>query len=192
MKKIVLASTSVYRQQQLKILGLPFESKNPLIDEDFEKSKNPTLSPSELALQLAYLKASSVAREDQITIGGDQLIQLNNEILGKAGSREKAILQLQKMQGQTHELITALTVLNGFHREDILNLTKIKIKPLKRTQIESYVDLDSPWDCSGSYRMEAHGIQIVESIESTDHTAIQGIPLLGLAKILESFGFFIP
>lgn len=192
MKKIVLASSSLYRQQQLKILGLTFESQNPLIDEDFEKNKNCSLNPSALALRLSYLKASSVAKEDQITIGGDQLVHLHNEILGKAGTREKAILQLMKLQGQTHELITALTVLDGAYQEDILNITKIKIKPLRRAQIESYVDLDSPWDCAGSYKMEAHGIQIIETIESTDPTAIQGIPLLGLSKILEKYGILIP
>jgi septum formation protein len=191
MKKIVLASTSIYRKQQLATLGLAFEALKPLFDE--EKEKTTVLPPIELAQKLAYLKAKSLAKVGQITIGGDQLVSFQGTILGKAGSKELAVQQLLAMQGNTHELITALTIFDGvenFH--NILNTTKLKMKSLTQAQIEKYVELDNPIDCAGSYKIEKHGIQLMAAIETTDFTAIQGIPLLELSEVLSKLNIAIP
>lgn len=191
MKKIVLASTSIYRKQQLETLGLAFEALKPLFDE--EKEKTTVLPPAELAQKLGYLKAKSLAKAGQITIGGDQLVSFQGSILGKAGSKELAIKQLLSMQGNTHELITALTVFDGNENfYNILNITKLKMKSLSLTQIEKYVELDNPIDCAGSYKIEKHGIQLMAAIETSDFTAIQGIPLLELSQVLSKLNISIP
>ena len=190
MKQIVLASTSPYRKQQLETLGITFSCHKPLIDE--EKEKDPNLKAKDLALHLSLLKAKSLAKNDQITIGGDQLVYFQGDILGKPGTKEKAKQQLQKMQGKTHELITALCVFNDLEPHSLLNITEIKIKPLSEQQIEHYIDLDNPIDCAGSYKIEKHGIQIIEEIRTSDFTAIQGLPLLSLSKKLTELGIKIP
>lgn len=191
MKKIVLASTSIYRQAQLKTLGIPFTAEKPLIDE--EKEKDLSLSPKDLALKLSFLKAQSLAKEGQITIGGDQLVSFQSQILGKPGTQEKAIEQISRMQNQSHELITALTIFDGdTSYQQVLNITTMTLKKLSREQIKKYVELDNPIDCAGSYKIEKHGIQIIAGIQTTDFTAIQGIPLLELSKVLEPMGVSIP
>lgn len=191
MKKMVLASTSPYRQAQLQILGIPFEAKKPLIDE--EKEKDLTLTPQDLALKLSFLKAQSLATEEQITIGGDQLVSFQGKILGKPGTIEKACEQLTSMQNQTHELVTALTIFDGKDSyKQILNITKITLKKLTPEQIKKYVLLDTPTDCAGSYKIEKHGIQLMKKIETTDFTAIQGLPLLELSTHLSSLKISIP
>lgn len=191
MKKIVLASTSIYRQAQLKTLGIPFTAEKPLIDE--EKEKDLSLSPKDLALKLSFLKAQSLAKPNQITIGGDQLVSFENQILGKPGSIEKAIQQITKMQNQTHELITALTIFDGPENfKQVLNITKMKLKKLTPEQIKKYIELDNPIDCAGSYKIEKHGVQIIEAIETSDFTAIQGLPLLELSQVLTQMGIAIP
>lgn len=194
MKKIVLASTSQYRRQQLSILGIPFESVKPLFDEDRVKHQivKDLKHPHAIAQKLSYEKGVSLAESNAITISGDQLVAFEGDILGKPGTSEKAVAQLLRMQGKTHELVTACTVFDGLTAIDILNITHITLKPLSVEQITSYVKLDQPLDCAGSYKIEKHGIQLVESLKTDDFTAIQGLPLLSLAKVFNSLNIAIP
>ncbi len=194
MKKIVLASTSIYRREQLNTLGIAFESHKPSFDE--ESAKHQILAelknPRDIAGYLSFKKGESIAKANCITISGDQLVAFDGQMLGKPGSREKSIEQLLKLQNKTHELVTACTVFDGTKPISILNTTMITLKPLSIEQIKTYVDLDEPWECAGSYKIEKHGIQIMDSILTDDFTAIQGLPLLSLSKILGSLNISIP
>lgn len=190
MKKLVLASTSPYRKELLTRLGVPFNAEKPLIDE--EKEKDPSLSPRALAEHLARLKAQSLKGPGRVVIGGDQLVQFQGKILGKPHTREKAIEQLFRMQGQTHELVTAICVFDGDEAHPFTDITRVQMKELSRDQIARYVDLDQPLDCAGSYKIEKHGMMLFEKIESQDFSAIQGLPLLALSHILQKLGFSIP
>jgi septum formation protein len=190
MKKLVLASTSQYRQELLKQLGLPFEAQKPLIDEEAEK--DPALSPQKLAEKLAFLKAQSLKSNNSVVIGGDQLVAHRGIILGKPHTRDGAIEQLLSLQGQIHELITAICIFDGEHCTPYVDITRLHMKPLSREQIERYVDLDQPMDCAGAYKIEKHGMMLFQKIESQDFSAIQGLPLLALSQILKNSGFSIP
>ncbi len=191
MKNLVLASTSKYRQELLKQLGLPFEAQKPLIDE--EKEKDPTLAPRKLAERLAFLKAQSLKAEGTVVIGGDQLVAHRGKVLGKPHTRERAIEQLLEMQNSKHELITAIYVFDGNNKGiRYTDVTKLHMKQLSREQVERYVDLDQPLDCAGAYKIEKHGMMLFDKIESEDFSAIQGLPLLMLGKILKDSGFRIP
>lgn len=190
MKKLVLASTSKYRQELLKQLGLPFEAQKPLIDEEAEK--DPSLNPQKLAEKLAFLKAQSLKAPGTIVLGGDQLVAHRGKILGKPHTRERAIEQLLEMQDSKHELITAICVFDGDKAIPYTDITTLHMKPLTRVQVERYVDLDQPLDCAGAYKIEKHGMMLFDKIESEDFSAIQGLPLLRLAKILKDSGISIP
>lgn len=189
-KELLLASTSKYRQAQLAQLGLPFHTQKPLIDE--EKEKDPRLTPLNLAVHLAYLKAKSLAQDNRVVIGADQLVSFNGKVLGKPGSREKAIHQLLEMQGQRHELVTSVCVFDGNQPHPFTDITILHMKKLTREQIERYLDLDEPFDCAGAYKIEKHGISLFHQIESQDFSAIQGLPLLELARVLQTCGYRIP
>jgi septum formation protein len=190
MKKLVLASTSKYRQAQLKQLGLEFTAEKPLIDE--EREKDPTLGPQALAEKLAFLKAKSLAAPGFVVIGGDQLVAHRGRILGKPHTRERAVEQLLEMAGEAHELITAICVFDGDTWTPHTDITRLYMKPLTLAQAERYVDLDSPLDCAGAYKIEQHGMMLFEKIESQDFSAIQGLPLLALSQILRNSQFSIP
>ncbi len=194
MKKIVLASTSIYRRQQLATLGIAFESLKPKFDEDSEKDGiiRDLKSPPLIAQKLSHCKGASLASPGTICISGDQLVAFEGQILGKPGTREKSITQLQILQNKTHQLVTACTVFDGVSPIELLVETMVKIKPLTLDQIARYVDLDQPWDCAGSYKIEKHGVQIIESIQTDDFTSIQGLPLLSLGNVLGSLGISIP
>ncbi len=183
-RKLILASTSPYRQDLLRRLDRPFQALAPLIDEEKEKDLN--LEPRALAEKLAFLKAQSLAGLGKVVIGADQLVSFQGQILGKPHSKEKAVEQLSSMQGKPHELITAVCVFADDKHHSFTDITVLEMKPLSRLQLERYVDLDKPLDCAGSYKIEKHGISLFRQVQSHDFTAIQGLPLIALGNLLDT------
>jgi septum formation protein len=186
-QKIILASTSPYRKKLLEQLNISFTAVAPLVDEETLK-KTSSVSLSDLPLFLAQKKAESLIAlyPHSIIIGSDQMGLLDSHSLNKAGTRDKAITQLLSLQGRTHTLLTALSVYSSgqwFHHVDT---TKLTMRPLTREQIVRYVDLENPIDCAGSYKIEALGVSLFENIESRDPSAIVGLPLMALTRILDS------
>ncbi len=190
--KLILASTSPYRAQQLKRIGLDFETCDPNVDEDLFKQAG--FTPDTLAEVLALEKAKTVSQQypQAVVIGGDQLVSFENRILGKPGSEELAIEQLLSMQGRTHLLITAIAVIGPDILETHINQTTLKMRDLSRTAVERYVRFDQPLNCAGAYKLESQGITLFEEIQSTDHSAITGIPLIALTSLLIKAGITIP
>jgi septum formation protein len=184
MPDIILASTSPYRRELLGRLGLPFECRSPRVDEDEWKGKG--LSPRELAEKLAQAKAASLVAEysDDIIIGSDQVCACEGRILGKPGTADAACEQLAFMAGRKQQLITAVAVFSAGRWLRHTDVTTLKMRPLTADEIERYVAADQPLDCAGSFRLEKLGISLFDAIESDDHTAIIGLPLLALSKLL--------
>jgi len=147
-----------------------------------------------LAERLAYHKASSLVRAepDAAIIGCDQLVSFQGQIFGKPATFARAVDQLEKMAGETHELITALVVISGERTYRHTDVTKLQMRPLSRASIERYVAADQPLDCAGSYKLESRGIVLFDKIETDDHTTITGVPLIALTTILRDLGFEIP
>lgn len=189
---ILLASTSPYRAALLARLMIEFAREDPGINE--EELKTSGRAPLEIARELALQKARAVAARNTdvapppIVIGGDQLAVLDGEILGKPGGREQTIRQLQALAGSTHKLITAVAVVHGEIERTFVDRTLLTMRPLSREQIERYVDRDEPFDCAGGYKFEAHGITLFERVRCDDVSAITGLPLLELRRILTELG----
>ena len=192
MKKIILASASKYRKELLQRLGIEFKCIPADIDEDAYKDK--IKDPEELAKTLAYEKAKIVFEQnpDAIVIGSDQLGYIDNQILGKTGSIEGSIEQLKLLSGKSHQLLTAYCVMDSEKNLLKLNKTTLKMKNLTDLQIKNYLREDNPFDCAGSYKLELKGISLFEKIDTVDHTAIVGLPLIELGLDLEKFGLIIP
>lgn len=183
---MILASTSKYRKELLKRLGLPFDCRTPKFDEEHYKNKG--LTPVKLAQFLAQKKAESISRPGICVIGADQLVAFKGEILGKPLNFEKAFEMLSKMSGKTHELITAVYVTTGDKSWKIVDHTRLTMRKLYREQIETYLRAETPYDCAGAYKIEKRGITLFEKIETHDCTAIQGLPLIKLTTVLEEVG----
>lgn len=189
LNKLILASTSPYRKNLLGRLGMAFEAQKPLFDEDlFKKSAAKPQDPVLWAQTLAYRKADSLLGPGITVIGADQLVSFQGEILGKPHTREAAIAQLEKMQGRQHKLITAVCVLCGPNKHEFVNITTLTLRSLTRSQIENYVELDKPLDCAGAYKIEGHGIALIEDLKTEDPTSIEGLPLIELGRILKEYG----
>ena len=191
MKRLILASTSPYRADLLKKLGIPFESAKPNYDEDQEKNKlfQAEATPLLVAESLSKGKAYSVERIDATVIAGDQLVDFNNVILGKPNNFNGAKLQLQTMRGKTHRLITAVTVLTTEAEKHFNHITTLKMKDLSDTEIENYLKKDEPYDCAGGYKIEKSGLLLFSEITTDDFSAIQGLPLLWISERLKELGY---
>lgn len=187
-RQIILASTSVYRQQLLARLQLPFHvvasnvDEAPLADE----------STAQLACRLALAKAQSVARQhpDAVVIGSDQVADLNGLALGKPHTHEKAVRQLQTLRGQTVLFQTAVAVVcteTGFAQTDLATV-KVLFRQLGDEEIERYLRLEQPYDCAGSAKSEGLGIALLERIDSDDPTALIGLPLIRTCRLLRAAG----
>jgi septum formation protein len=191
---LILASTSPYRRTLVERLGVPFRCVAPPVDEQALKAGWDGVHPRELAERLAAAKAASVAsaEPDAAVIGSDQLVSLGGSILGKPGTIEQAVAQIRAMSGRTHELITAIHVVYAGTIYAHTDVTRLVLRPLTLDEILRYVEADQPLDCAGSYKLEARGIALFERIDSEDHSAITGVPLIALTTILRSIGFAIP
>lgn len=192
--QIILASTSPYRAQQLRDLGIRFRAVSPPFDEETFKREH-DLSPKMLAQHLACEKAMSVfthlnsirrrPRKDAVVIGADQLVCLENKILGKPGGRSRAIGMLTKMQGRRHQLITSVCVIDSNGKKyEHTEIVDIKMRRLTRKQIVKYVAHDKPYDCAGSYRLEKGGLALVKQMKVQDPSSLVGLPLMALTDIL--------
>lgn len=193
MKRLLLASSSRYRQAQLQTLGLPFVTARPDVDESPLAGE----TAINLASRLAAAKARAVAAQlidaqsaDALVIGCDQIVAAGERILGKPGHFAAAVAQLQQLRGQTvifHSAIALLDTRDGSLQEQVID-TAVRYRPLSDAQIVAYLERDLPLDCAGSFKSESLGIAILESVHSEDPTALVGLPLVALTSMLANAG----
>lgn len=188
--RIILASSSPYRKELLSRLQLPFDVMVPDIDE----SAWPGEAPDATAMRLAQQKAQHIAdlAGAAIVIGSDQVATLNGLQLGKPGTHERALAQLQLMRGQQVMFHTALCVIQNTEPTPHIALknivTRVTMRDLPDAELDAYLRLEQPYDCAGSAKNEGLGIAIIDSIDSTDPTALTGLPLIALTSMLRELG----
>lgn len=188
MPALILASTSRYRRALLERLGLPFDCIPPEVDE----TAQPGETPEALVRRLAVAKARAVAADHPgaRVIGSDQLAALDDAVLGKPGSRERAAAQLAAQSGRTVRFLTAVAVIHGDsgYEDSRLVETRVQFRKLDAAAIARYLDREDALDCAGSFKSEALGITLFESVSSDDPTALEGLPLLATCALLRASG----
>lgn len=185
--RLVLASTSPYRRELLRRIVEDFEPMSPGVDE----SAKPDEPARDLAIRLARAKAEAVQRShpDAIVIGSDQTTELDGRCLGKPGSAHAARAQLQASSGRTVVFHTALCVVApGDAMHEAIDRTSARFRSLSPTEINRYVEREQPFDCAGSFKVEGLGISLFDAIESSDPTALIGLPLIATCRLLRLAG----
>jgi septum formation protein len=188
-RQLILASTSRYRRMLLERLCLAFDTRSPGTDE----SLLPGETPAQAARRLALAKAQAVAALEPaaVIIGSDQTATLDGvATIGKPGSRDRAREQLRAASGRTLTFHTALAVVDpsrGWAAVEAID-TRVRFRRLSDAAIERYLDLEPAFDCAGSAKAEGLGIALMEGFESEDPTAIVGLPLIALTRLLGEAG----
>ena len=185
---LILGSTSPYRRELLARLRIPFEVASPDVDE----TALPGEPPSVLARRLALAKAKAVALKfpGAVVIGSDQVADLDGTAIGKPGTHARAVEQLRQMRGRSVVFQTAVAVVRtdtGFAGSALVPVT-VRFRDLSDAQIEHYLRAEQPYDCAGSAKSEALGIALLDSIDSSDPTALVGLPLIQTCALLRQAG----
>ena len=190
--RCVLGSTSRYRAELLQRLLTTFEQRAPGTDERAQ----PGETPAARAMRLAIAKAEAAATglHDALVIGSDQVAELDGRILDKPGTVENARAQLGASSGRSVQFHTALCVLDtrDGRRHTHLDHTRVAFRVLDADEIKRYIAREQPLDCAGSFKCEGLGISLFERIDSEDPTALIGLPLIALARILRETGLRLP
>lgn len=189
---LILGSSSVFRQQQLRTLGLPFQTAKP----DFNESPLPEESAADTALRLAVGKARSLAAvfPQALIIGADQVAWCNGQQLGKPMSVAKAQQMLTALSGQHIEFYSALCLLNTasgkLHTH--IDKTVVTMRTLNEAQIRRYLqrEPDAVY-CAGAAKSEGLGAALLARIDSTDPNALIGLPIFKLIDFLHSEGIAV-
>ncbi len=161
----------------------------------------PEVQEEELAGEAAACRATRLARHKAMdvaarhpkawVIGSDQVAMLQSEVLHKPGSVTRCVEQLLACSGQQVHFHTATALCTGARGAvaEYLDKTVVRFRQLSRSEIEEYVRREAPLDCAGGFKIEGLGIRLFERIDSTDPTALIGLPMIWLSGALAEAGF---
>jgi len=191
-RALVLASTSRYRRELLARLHVSFEVSAPNVDETPVSGEG----PDETALRLALAKAHAVGARyaDALIIGSDQVAECAGRRLDKPGNHAGAVGQLRHARGKSVTFITAVVLLDsatGRVQKDTV-ATECRFRMLDDAEIERYLAAEPAYDCAGSAKAEGLGISLLESVQSPDPTALIGLPLISVSRMLRQAGIIVP
>lgn len=190
MKKIILASASPRRKMLLEKIGLDFD----VIPADIDETITEEFS-NQLIEKLALDKAQYVAQktsEPSIVIGSDTVVVIDSQILGKPKDKEDAKRMLSLLSDNTHEVISAIAVVDtetGLHSCESV-ISKVKFRKITESEIDNYIKTGEPEDKAGAYAIQGYASVFVESIEGC-YNNIVGISVFKLAQMLKKFGISI-
>ncbi len=192
-RRLVLASTSVFRRDLLARLRIPFETAAPVfaeicpppgsVDADLVRT---------VVMENAVGKALSLreSHADALILASDQLGECEGRLLAKPGTEERAREQLTFLAGKEHRLHNAVALLDARDGRMVHEFmtSRLRMRPLTAERIRRYVELERPLHSAGSYLSEALGVALFDSLEGADPTAIIGLPLTSVVRLLERFG----
>lgn len=189
---LVLASTSRYRRELLERLKLPFKIVSPAVDETPHFEEAPAITAGRLAL--AKAQAAHARFPHSLIIGSDQVAFCDGVRLDKPGDHAGAVRQLRHASGKSVSFITAIALVNTASGRTQTKLipTEVRFRTISDHEIERYLQAEPAYDCAGSAKAEGLGISLVESIQSSDPTALIGLPLIALSEMLRNENVSVP
>lgn len=193
MLPLILASSSPFRSQQLRTLGIEFSVVRP----DFDETALPDESAADTALRLAVGKAQSIAQAhpNSLIIGADQVAFCQNHQLGKPMSVAAAQQMLAFLSGQSVSFYSAVCLLNSAtgHLKTHCDHTRVQMRSLSEASINRYLQREpDAIYCAGAAKSEGLGATLIERIDSTDPHALIGLPLFALIDFLNEAGMVLP
>jgi septum formation protein len=189
MTSFILASASPRRKDLLQLAEIPFEIIVSATDESFPD----TLTIKEVPAFIANQKAIDVANKlsedkehkEACIIAADTIVVINNFILGKPKDREDAIQSLTKLAGETHQVITGVSILWKNELISFSETTMVEFHNLSKEQIAYYVDNYKPYDKAGAYAIQEWiGVVGIKSIQG-DFYNVMGLPVSTLVQKLK-------
>ena len=185
MNPIVLASSSPRRKQLLEMLRIPFRVIVPDVDE----TVLPGEAPDAYVTRLSRAKAQAVVFQvpGEIVLAADTTVVLGGEILGKPESAAHAVDMLMRLQGKTHEVMTAVAAARDDELAHELDVSRVTFRPADQATLAAYVATGEPMDKAGAYAVQGLGAPLIERVEG-DFFGVMGLPLRLALDLLAKFG----
>lgn len=184
--KIILASRSPRRQQLLLELGLKFD----VVIKEYKEIYPEGLSGEEIARYVAHEKAACFKNDlsdNEIVITADTIVWCNNKVLGKPLNHKDAERILNEISGNTHEVITGVSLLSRSKELTFSDSTKVTFEPMTSKEISYYIDKYKPYDKAGAYGIQEWiGIIACSHIDGSYFNVV-GLPVQKLYKELIRF-----
>ena len=191
--KIILASKSGVRKKILQENDIEFDVVHSQVDEDLAKESllNEGADPLLISKNLAELKAIKVSKSnaDQLILGADSVISLNDKLINKPNTREEALEIIAKLNGKVHYLISSVCfVKNGSMVWNYSDRSELKMKQMDEKQIKSYLDKipTATLLAYGVYQVEANGKELFEYIKG-DENSIMGLPIKQIKQYIKNY-----
>jgi septum formation protein len=191
MDPIILASGSLRRQEYFRLLSLPFSIMPALIDETYEEN----LQPRKVAESLATRKVNKIldllnGRTPPWISGADTIISLDGTIFGKPKDREDARDMLARLEGRSHEVITAVALFNGKTRSiDCRSVvSSVSFAPLSETELEWYLNTGEWQEAAGAYKIQGLAACFISGIQGS-YSSIVGLPIHEFYVMLKENGY---
>ena len=182
---ILLASASPRRKELIAGLGLPYQIIKIDVDEVF----NPALQAHEIPLYLAQLKANAVdvttLADNEVVITADTVVWVNNQVLNKPMDKEDALRMLQLLNGNTHQVFTAVSMRTRNKTINFYDATTVHFNTLSTNELEHYLHTYQPYDKAGAYGIQEWiGYTAIKKIEG-DFFNVMGLPISLVYKNLK-------
>ena len=181
---IILASTSPRRTQILTIAKI----NHQVVPSKCEERMDKNLEPYKVVESLSYQKAKDVAKNypNNIIIGADTVVVIDNQILGKPKSEKEAIAMLEKLSGKTHEVITGITIILNDKVKTFHDVTAVEIAKLSKQDIDKYLKEENVYDKAGSYGIQGAFCKYIIKMIG-DYYNVMGFPIAKVYKELKEF-----
>ncbi len=180
--KIILASQSPRRRELINLLHIDALTIPSHIEEVLDLS----LSHEDMVMDLAYQKAADVFKnyKDDLVLGFDTLVILNDHIMGKPKNKEEAKVFLRQLSGTTHRVITGCALIKKGHSSSFYSSAYVTFYPMTDIEIDDYIKTHEPFDKAGAYGIQGYGSKYIESIHG-DYYAIVGFPVSKIYRELK-------
>ncbi len=185
---IYLASGSPRRRELLAQLGLSFELIVTDIDESSEPGEPAETYVSRMACEKARVALGRVTGRIAPVLGADTSVVVDQQILGKPADRDAAVEMLRHLSGRSHEVLTAVAVLDADHEAVAVSRTVVTFRSLSDAEIDGYWATGEPCDKAGGYAIQGLGAVFIEDIHGS-YTGVMGLPLFETARLLNGFGY---
>ncbi len=184
---IILASASPRRRELLGSLGIEFTVQPSLKDEPSPENFHTAMG---YVIECALAKAKDVAKQhpESVVIGSDTVVVLDGDILLKPKNKDEAQAFLERLSGQTHDVITAVSIIKNGSVQSFHELVRVTFYELPAEWIEAYITTSDPYDKAGAYGIQTTSALFVKSIEG-DYNAVVGLPISALAQKLVLSGY---
>lgn len=180
---VILASASPRRQELLSLICDDFTIEPSDIDETVTDNIELEKVPEHLAMKKAE-HIHNCNHYDDVVIGCDTGVFLDNTMLGKPDDKNDAVRMLKSLSGRTHKVITGCAV---FYKDRVISfsqVTYVKFYQLSDNEINDYVDTNEPMDKAGAYGIQGKGAVLVEEIKG-DYFNVVGLPVSLLNRKLK-------